>query len=94
MYNFKNCLNPLCSCGSSIEQTSRFLLHCPIFRDKRHTILSTLDNINSKTLESSDSYLTQTPLFGSLWFYSETKTLVLNENNDYISTERFEEPLL
>ena len=63
-----------------------------VFRD---TILSTLDNINSKTLESTDSYLTQTPLFGSLWFYSETNTLVLNENNDYIlSIERFEEPLL
>ena len=25
-YNFQNCLNPLCSCGSSIESTSHFLL--------------------------------------------------------------------
>ena len=36
-YNFQNCLNPLCSCGSSIKSTSHFLLHCAIFRDKKHT---------------------------------------------------------
>ena len=81
-YNFQNCLNPLCSCGSSIESTSHFLLHCPIFHDKRHTLLSTLNNIDSKLLESNDSYLTQTLLFGSTSFDSETNTLVLNENID------------
>ena len=36
-HNFQNCLNPLCSCCSSIESASHFLLHCPIFHDKRHT---------------------------------------------------------
>ena len=45
-------------------------------------------------LESTDSYLTQTLLFGSTSFNSETNTLVLNATMDYIlSTERFEEPL-
>ena len=63
-YNFQNCLNPLCSCGSSIESTSHFLLHCPAFHDKRHTLLNTLNNIDCKILESTDSYLTQTLLFG------------------------------
>ena len=93
-YNFRNCLNPLCSCGLSIESTSHFLLHCPIFHDKRHTLLSTLDNINSKILESNDSYLSQTLLFGSTSFDSETNTLVLNATIDYIlSNERFEQPL-
>ena len=33
-YNFQDCLNPLCSCGLSIESTSHFLLHCPIFHDE------------------------------------------------------------
>ena len=93
-YNFKNCLNPLCSCGLSIESTSHFLLHCPIFHDKRHTLLSTLSNIDSKILESNDSYFTQTLLSGSTSFDSETNTLVLDAIIDYIlSTERFEEPL-
>ena len=93
-YNFQNCLNPLCSCGLSIESTSHFLLHCLIFHDKRHTLLSTLNNIDSKILESNDPYLTQTLLFGSTSFDSETNTLVLNATIDYIlSTERFEESL-
>ena len=57
---FQNCLNPFCSGGSSIESTSHFLLHCPIFHDTRHTLLSTLNNIDSKILETNDSYLAQT----------------------------------
>ena len=94
-YNFQNCLNPLCSCGSSIESTSHFLLHCFTFNDKRHALLSTWNNTVCKILESTDSYLTQTLLYGSTSFDTETNTLVLKANIDYIlSTERFEEPLL
>ena len=59
-----------------------FLLHCPTFHDKRHTLLSTLNNIDSKILESNDSYLTQTLLFGSTLFDSETNTFVLNATID------------
>ena len=32
-------LNLLCSCGSSIESTSHYLLHSPIFNDKRYNLL-------------------------------------------------------
>ena len=93
-YNFQNCLNPLCSCGSSIESTSHFLLHCPIFHDRSQNLLITLNNIDSKVLESNDSYLTETLLFGSTSFDSEKNTLVLNAAIDYIlSIERFEESL-
>ena len=65
-----------------------------MFHDKRHTLLSILNNIDSKILESNDSYLTKTLLFGSTSFDSETNAFVLNATIDYIlSTERFEEPL-
>ena len=93
-YNFQNCLKLLCSCGSSIESTSHFLLHCPIFHDKRYTLLSTLNNIDSKVFESTDSYLTKTLLFGCTSFDLETNKLLLNATIDYIlSTERFNERL-
>ena len=93
-HNFQNCLDPLCSCRLSIESSSYFLFHCPIFHDKRHNLLSTLNKINSKLLESNDFYLTKTILFGSTSFDSETNTLVLNATIGYIlSTERFKEPL-
>ena len=92
-YNFRNCLNPLCSCGSVIKSTSHFLLHCPIFYDKRHTLLSALNNIDSKILEFNDSHLTQTLLLGSTSFDSETNMLVLNATiNPFRSTFFFDIP--
>ena len=64
-----------------------------MFHDKRHIPLSTLNNIDSKLLESNDYYLIQTLLFGSTSFDLETNTVALNATIDYIlSTERFEEP--
>ena len=54
------------------------------------TLLSTLNKIDCKILESTDSYLTQTILH----FDTKANTLVLNATIDSIlSTERFEEPL-
>lgn len=53
-------LNSICSCGSSIESTLCFLLHSPIFNDMKCNLLSTLNNIDSKILMSTDFYLTQT----------------------------------
>ena len=94
-HNFQNCLNPLCSCGLEVESTSHFLLHCPLFSDNRRTLLSTLKNIGCKLLESTDSCLTETLLFGSSSLDTETNTLILKATIDFIlSTERFEEPLL
>ena len=56
--------------------------------------MSTLNNIDCKILESTDSYLTQTLFFGCTSFDLETNTLVLYVTIDYIlSTERSEEPL-
>ena len=56
--------------------------------------LTTLNNIDSKILDSNDSYLTQSFLFGSTSFDSETNTLVLYATINYtLSTERFEESL-
>ena len=54
--------------------------------------MSNLNNIDSKILESTDSYLTKTPFNVSTSFDTETNTLVLNATIDYIlSTERFGE---
>ena len=69
---------------------SHFLLLCP----KKNTLQSTLNNIDCKILESTDSYLTQT-LFHCTSFDSETNTLVLDAAINYILyTERFGELLI
>ena len=75
------------------ESTFHFLLHCPIFNDKRYTLPNTLNNIDCKILESTESYLTQTLLFGSTLFDTEINRRVLNTTIGYIlSTSRFNEP--
>ena len=56
--------------------------------------LNGLNNTDCKMLESIDSFLTRTLLFGSTTFDIETNTLLVNTIIDYISyTKRFEEPL-
>ena len=64
-YNFQNCINPLCSCGMDIESTSHFFLHCPLFDNKIITLLSTLSKIDCKLIETNESSLTETLLFGN-----------------------------
>ena len=45
-HNFQEFLNPLCNCGHSIESTTNFFLHCPLFTNERYTLLSTLSCID------------------------------------------------
>ena len=70
-HNFQNCINPLCSCGMDIERTSRFFLHCPLFDDKRITLLSTLNKIHCKLIEMNESSFIETLLFGNPLFDSK-----------------------
>ena len=94
-HNFRDCLNPICSCGLDIESTSHFLLHCSTFNDERYTLLSILNNIDCKLLELTKSSLSQTLLYGNTLFDKENKTRILNATIEYIlSTERFKEPLI
>ena len=67
-HNFQNCINPRCSCGMDIESTSHFFLHCPLFDDKRITLLSTLNKIDCKLIETNESSLIETLLFGNSLF--------------------------
>ena len=83
-HNFQNCINPLCSCGMDIESTSHFFLHCPLFDDKRITLLSTLNKIDCKLIETNESSLIETLLFGNSLFDLKKNSLILNASIDYI----------
>ena len=54
----------MCHCGRDEESTSHFLLYCPIFTSKRKILLSTLNNIDQKLLESTDPTLSNILIFG------------------------------
>ena len=67
-HNFQNCINPLCSCAMDIESTSHFFVHCPLFDDKTITLLSTLNKVNCKLIETNEYPLIETLLFGNSLF--------------------------
>ena len=67
-HKFQNYINPLCSCGMDIESMSHFFLHCPLFDDQRITLLSTLNKIHCKLIETNESSLTESLLFGNSFF--------------------------
>ena len=95
IHNFQNCVNLLCSCCMNIESTSHFLLHCSLFDDKRITLLSTLNKIDCRLIETNESSLIKRLLFGNSLFDLKKNSIILSASIDYIlSTERFEEALL
>ena len=67
-HNFQNCINLLCSCGMDIESKSHFFLHCPLFDDKGITLLSTLNKIDCKLIETNESSLMEALLLGNSLF--------------------------
>ena len=63
-FKHQDSLNQLCNSSLNIESTSHWLLHCPLFADKRKTFLSNTKSVNHKFQEQNNSTLTQTLLLG------------------------------
>ena len=95
-HSFQNRISPLRSCAMDTESRSHLFLHCPLFDDKTITLLSTLNKMDCKLIETNESSLIETLLFGnSLFGLKKTPSFFLNASIDYIlSTKRFEEALL
>ena len=77
-HSFQNCINPLCSCAVDIESTSRFFIHCPLFDDKAITLLSTLNKVDCKLIETNEYSLIETLLFGNSLFDLKKNSLILS----------------
>ena len=83
-HNFQNCINTLCSCAIVMESTSHFFLHCSLCYGKTSTLLSTLNKIDCKLIETNESSLTETLLFGNSSFdLKKTPLFFLNASIDY-----------
>ena len=60
-HNIQDGLYPSYTC--SHKTTTFYLLHCPSYTNKRITLLDKMRNINSSTLEQSDTIITNDILF-------------------------------
>ena len=92
-HSFQDSLNPLSKCIDEVESTSHFLLHCAIYNNDRSSLLSTIRNIDCKSLEFTDCSLTQTLLYGNPSFAIIQFTQLKCYNGHFLSTKRFEEAL-
>ena len=86
-HSFQDSLNPICNCGTDVETTTHYRLHCPLFSDESLILINNILNLN-------DSRFSEVLLFGNSSFNNTKNTSILNTTIEYIvSSKRFEVPL-
>lgn len=92
-HNFQDSLDPLCSCGSNIEDNAHFLLHCQNFFIPRQNLLNKIRAINDKVLSQSNDNITRTLLYGNPNLNIDLNYLILSASIEFIlSLKRFNGP--
>ena len=89
-HNFKDTLNPYCSCDNiSIEDCCHYLLHCPLFAHDRCRLFTDLQNL-IHFLPLSDKIKEMILLYGYKSFDTNLNTAIIEKTITYIiNTERF-----
>ena len=94
-HSFQDSLNSICNCGTDVETTTHYLLHCPLFSDERLILINNIRNIDNNILNLNDSRFSDVLLFGNSSFNNSKNTFIINTTIEYIaSSKRFEVPLL
>ena len=90
-HNFRDTLNPLCSCMNEPETTSHFLLRCCNFVNSRNILMNDISYIDNSILLLSESNLINLLLYGSKKYDSITNKTILTIVINFIkSTKRFD----
>ena len=85
----------LCNWGNDVESVIHFFFHRSVYSNERCTLPNSLSKIDHKLLDSIDSSLSQTLLFGNSSFITNDDTnLIILPINFVLSTKRFDGPLL
>ena len=56
-HSFQNFLNPICSCGTEVETTAHYLLHCANYLHERKILLDNIISVFPDILEQSVSFI-------------------------------------
>ena len=91
-HNFRDTLNPLCTCNLEPETNSHFLLHCPHYATQRQTLFNFIYSIDESIANLSDDNLVSLLLYGNTKLYNnEQNTNILNASICFLkSSERFD----
>ena len=91
-HSFQDSINSVCNCCNDVESAIHVFLYCPLYSNKRFTLLSKID---CKLLDNNNSSLTQILLFGNLSFTTNDNTKIINLTIGFVvSTNRFDRLLL
>ena len=94
-HNFKECVNPLCSCSLQVESVSHFFLHCHYFTDIRKTLFNELQSVDENILNQSDNEMVELLLYGSNKFKFQQNCSILKPSIKFIiESERFSGSLI
>ena len=83
-HNFKNCVNPLCTCSLEIESTSYFFLHCVHYNSICSVLLNELNSLDWNILKLSNTTLTNLIHCSCSQFNIKQNTFILNAVIKYI----------
>ena len=93
-HNFRDCINPLCSCSLSVENNVHFFLHRHHFSLQRQTLMNNIKSIDKDNINASNSDLVNILLFGSSKYQYHINSKILSFSIDFIlKTERFSRQL-
>ena len=95
-HNFRDTINPLCSCSLEIESVSHNFLRCQFYNSLRHVLMDELSKIDETVRNLDESNLIYLLLYGNRTFYnSNTNTKILNNTISFIKKSgRFDNQLL
>ena len=94
-HNFRDYINPLCSCSLTVENNVHFFLHCHHFPLQRQTLINNIKSIDKDIINETDSDLVNIHLFGSSKYEYHINSKILNFSIDFIlKTESFSGQLL
>ena len=89
-HNFKETINPMCSCGFELETTDQYLLRCKLYADLRLDLLNNIYTINQSLKYSSEEQLLSVLLFGFEDFTLDTNANIPRRTMEFLNTiERF-----
>ena len=89
-HNFKDCINPLCSCSSEVENTLHFFLHCHHYSTFRMGLMNKVNQIDENFSYLSDDNKVSLLLYGDSRLDDNKNNFILLASITYIlKTERF-----
>ena len=90
-HNFRDTLNPLCTCSLEPETLKHYLLHCPHYINPRKVLLDSIFAIDNSISNLSDECLVTILLYGNSSKYRiDENTSILNSTICFLkSSERF-----